>query len=135
MTDSEQILENCRTIAVVGLSPKTDRDSFRVSAYMQSHGYRVIPINPNASEILGEACYASLREAAQYETIDLVNCFRRSEDIAPIAQEAMEIGAKAIWLQKGIVDPVSLAKARQAGMLGVEDLCLMVEHRQRSKRK
>ncbi len=80
-------LAHCRTIAVVGLSPKTHRNSFRVSQYMQARGYRIVPINPNASEILGERVYATLSEAAQHERIDMVNCFRNANDIAPIAQE------------------------------------------------
>jgi predicted CoA-binding protein len=129
MSEVAQILEHCRTIAVVGLSPKVDRDSYRVSAYMQAQGYRIIPINPNAQTILGERCYATLSEAAQHESIDVVNCFRRSEDIPPIAQEAISIGARAIWLQLGIRAPQSLEATHAAGLWSVQDLCLMVEHR------
>ncbi len=89
-----------------------------------------MPINPNASEVLGERCYASLREAAQHERIDMVNCFRNAEDIPPIAQEAMAIGAKALWLQLGIEHADASARAMQAGLTVVQDKCLMVEHAQ-----
>ena len=123
------ILTHCRTIAVVGLSPKPHRASFDVARYMQGHGYRIIPVNPNATEVLGEKAYASLTEAAQHEHIDLVNCFRNSEDIPPIVDEAIAIGAKAIWMQLGIRHPAAAAQAEAAGLLVVQDHCLMVDHR------
>lgn len=135
MTESESIryiLDNCRTVAVVGLSPKPLRDSFRVSQYMQTQGWRVIPINPVAAasgeQILNEPVYASLREAAQHEKIDLVNVFRNSEDVPPIVQEAIAIGAPSIWLQLGIQNSQATAAAKAAGMQVVENKCLMVEH-------
>ena len=103
------ILTHCRTIAVVGLSPKPHRASFDVARYMQGQGYRIIPVNPNATEVLGEKAYASLTEAAQHEHIDLVNCFRNSEDIPPIVAEAIAIGAKAVWMQLGIRHPAAAA--------------------------
>jgi predicted CoA-binding protein len=121
----------CHTIAVVGLSPKPHRDSFRVSQYMQAQGYRIVPINPNATEVLGEKAYASLTEAAAHERIDLVNCFRNSEDIPPIAAEAIAIGAKALWLQIGVVNHDAARQAQDAGLAVVQDRCLMVEHRVR----
>ena len=121
----------CHTIAVVGLSPKPHRDSYRVSQYMQAHGYRIVPINPNATEVLGEKAYASLTEAAAHEHIDLVNCFRNSEDIPPIAAEAMAIGAKGLWLQIGVTHSAAAAQAKAAGLAVVQDRCLMVEHRVR----
>jgi predicted CoA-binding protein len=123
------ILKNCRTIAVVGLSPKPHRASFDVSRYMQGHGYRIIPINPNEIEVLGEKAYASLTAAAQHEKIDLVNCFRNSEDIPPIVDEAIAIGAKAVWMQLGISNPQAAAKAEEAGLLTVQDHCLKIDHR------
>ncbi|MDO9112852.1 MAG: CoA-binding protein [Polaromonas sp.] len=123
------ILTHCRTIAVVGLSPKPHRASFDVARYMQGQGYRIIPVNPNATEVLGEKAYASLTEAAQHEHIDLVNCFRNSEDIAPIVDEAIAIGAKAVWMQLGIRHPAAAAQAEAAGLLVVQDRCLMVDHR------
>jgi predicted CoA-binding protein len=125
-----QSLANCKTIAVVGLSPKAHRDSFRVAKYMQDHGFRIVPINPNAPEVLGEKAYASLTEAARHERIDMVNCFRNSEDIPPIATEAIAIGAKSLWLQIGVVNYDAAKQATDAGLVVVQDLCLMVEHRQ-----
>ena len=125
-----QSLANCKTIAVVGLSPKPHRDSFRVAKYMQEHGFRIVPINPNATEVLGEKAYASLTEAATHERIDMVNCFRNSEDIPPIAAEAIAIGAKSLWLQIGVVNEAAAKQATNAGLVVVQDLCLMVEHRQ-----
>ena len=123
-----QSLANCKTIAVVGLSPKPHRDSFRVAKYMQDHGFRIVPINPNAHEVLGEKAYASLTEAAQHERIDMVNCFRNSEDIPPIAAEAIAIGAKSLWLQLGVVNDDAAQQATNAGLVVVQDLCLMVEY-------
>ena len=125
-----QSLAHCQTIAVVGLSPKPHRDSFRVAQYMQDHGFRIVPINPNAHEVLGEKAYASLTEAAQHARIDMVNCFRNSEDIPPIAAEAIAIGAKSLWLQLGVVHDAAAQQARDAGLIVVQNLCLMVEHRQ-----
>jgi predicted CoA-binding protein len=125
-----QSLAHCKTIAVVGLSPKTHRDSYRVAKYMQDHGFRIVPINPNAHEVLGEKAYASLTEAAQHERIDMVNCFRNSEDIPPIAAEAIAIEAKSLWLQLGVVNDAAAKQAADAGLVVVQNLCLMVEHRQ-----
>ena len=127
-----QSLAGCKTIAVVGLSPKPHRDSFRVAKYMQDHGFRIVPINPNATEVLGEKSYASLIEAAQHERIDMVNCFRNAEDIPPIAAEAIAIGAKSLWLQIGVVNDAAAKQATDAGLVVVQNLCLMVEHRQLS---
>ncbi len=123
------ILNHCRTIAVVGLSPKPHRASFDVSRYMQAAGYRIIPVNPNATEVLGEKAYASLREAAEHESIDLVNCFRNSEDMAPIVDEAIAIGAKAVWMQLGVAHAAAAAKAVAAGLLVVQDHCIKIDHR------
>ncbi|MBI2728020.1 MAG: CoA-binding protein [Polaromonas sp.] len=123
------ILKNYRTIAVVGLSHKPHRASFDVSRYMQGHGYRIIPINPNEIEVLGEKAYATLTAAAQHEKIDLVNCFRNSEDIPPIVDEAIAIGAKAVWMQLGISNPEAAARAEEAGLLTVQDHCLKIDHR------
>jgi predicted CoA-binding protein len=123
-----QSLAHCHTIAVVGLSPKPHRDSFRVAKYMQDNGFRIVPINPNAHEVLGETAYASLTEAAQHARIDMVNCFRNSEDIPPIAAEAIAIGAQSLWLQMGVVNDAAAAQAQAAGLTVVQDKCLMVEH-------
>jgi predicted CoA-binding protein len=131
-TELQSILRHCRTVAVVGLSPKAHRDSYRVAQYMQAQGWRIIPVNPSAAAsempILGEKVHASLTEAAQHEKIDLVNVFRNSEDVPPVAQEAIAIGARALWLQLGILHEAAAAQARAAGMWVVQDLCLKVEH-------
>jgi predicted CoA-binding protein len=124
----DRSLSLCRTIAVVGLSPKPHRDSYRVSQYMQAQGWRIIPVNPLAKDILGERAYASVSEAAQHEQIDMVNCFRNAPDIPPIAEEAIAIGAKALWLQIGIAHAQAAALAMHAGLWVVQDRCLMVEH-------
>ncbi len=129
-TAIQQSLAHCRTIAVVGLSPKPHRHSYRVAKYMQDHGFRIVPINPNASEVLGERSYASLTEAAQHVHIDMVNCFRNAEDIPPIAAEAIAIGAQSLWLQIGVVHDAAAQRATEAGLVVVQDRCLMVEHRQ-----
>ncbi|MFZ4288257.1 CoA-binding protein [Variovorax sp. HJSM1_2] len=125
-----QIFQQTRSIAVVGLSPKPHRDSFSVSASMQRHGFRIVPVNPNATQILGEPAYATLAAAAaaQTQAIDLVNCFRNSADIPPIVDQAIAIGAKAIWLQLGIVHEEAAAKAEAAGLLVVQNRCIMVEY-------
>ena len=123
------IFNNCRTSAVVGLSPKPHRASFDVSRYMQAAGYRIIPVNPNATEVLGEKAYATLKDAAQHEKIDLVNCFRNSEDIPPIVDDAIAIGAKAVWMQLGVSNDAAAAAAEAAGLLVVQDRCLKIDHR------
>ena len=123
------ILQQCRTIAVVGLSRKPHRASFDVARYMQGHGYRIIPVNPHEAQVLGEKAYASLRDAAAHEKIDLVNCFRNSEDIPPIVDEAIAIGARAVWMQLGISHAAAAAKAEEAGLLVVQNHCLKLEHR------
>jgi uncharacterized protein len=127
------ILNNCRTIAVVGLSPHPHRASFDVSRYMQAAGYRIIPVNPNVAaeggEVLGEKAYASLKEAAQHEKIDLVNCFRNSIDIPPVVDEAIAIGAKAVWMQLGISNAEAAAKAESQGLLVVQNQCIKIDHR------
>ena len=127
------ILDNCRTVAVVGLSPKPHRDSFRVAQYMQQHGWRIVPVNPNAREVLGQKAYPSLSEAARFEPIDLVDCFRNSADIPPIVDEAIAIGAKAVWMQLGIAHATAADKARAAGLLVVQDRCLKIDHAARAR--
>lgn len=127
-----QILATCRTVAVVGLSPKPERASFEVARYMQAHGWRIIPVNPVAAAsgatILGEPVYASLQEAAQHASIDLVDVFRNSADVPPVAQEAIAIGARALWLQLGIENAQAAAAAQAAGLWVVQNQCLKVEH-------
>ena len=125
------ILKNHRTVAVVGLSPKPHRDSYEIASYMQRQGWRIIPINPAAqvAEILGEKVYPNLIEGAKHEQIDLVNVFRNSADVPPVADEAIAIGAKALWLQLGIEHAGAVEKARDAGLMVVQNRCLLVEHR------
>ena len=118
---------------MVGLSPKPYRDSYRVSAYMQAQGWRIVPVNPVAAAsgtaILGETVYATLTEACAAQKIDLVNVFRHSEDVPPIVDEAIRLGLAGLWLQLGIRHDAAVAQARAAGMRVVQDRCLMVEHR------
>ena len=123
------ILKNYKTIAVVGLSHKPHRASFDVARYMQGNGYRIIPINPNETQVLGEKAYATLLAAAVHEKIDLVNCFRNSVDIPPIVDEAIAIGAKALWMQLGIANAGAAARAEAAGLLVVQDQCIKIDHR------
>ena len=131
--DLRRILGTCRTLAVVGLSPQWHRPSFFAAKYMQEHGYRIVPVNPSASEILGERCFSSVTAAAEALArdgvkIDLVDCFRKSADIPPIADEAIAIGAKCLWLQIGVIDEASAARARAAGLDVVMDRCVTIEH-------
>ena len=132
-SDILHILKTCKTIAVVGLSPKVHRDSYEVAEYMQSQGYRIMPINPVAAAsnelILGEKVYATLLDAAKVEKIDLVDCFRNSEDIPPIATEAVQIKAQVLWMQLGIDNESAKAEAEAAGLAVVENRCLLIEHR------
>ena len=131
--DFLHILKTCRTIAVVGLSPKAHRDSYEVAEYMQAQGYRIVPINPVAAAsnepILGEKVYATLLDAAKVEKIDLVGCFRNSADIPPIATEAVDIKAQVLWMQLGIDNETAKAEAQAAGLAVVENRCLLIEHR------
>jgi predicted CoA-binding protein len=122
----QEILERSKTIAVVGLSPDEARDSHQVAAYMQRHGYRVIPVNPNVIEVLGERAYASLREVPL--PIDLIDVFRRPEFVPAIVEDAIAVQAPALWLQLGVVHEAAARRARQAGIEVVMDRCLMVEH-------
>ena len=128
--DIRAILRDCRTVAVVGLSPRPERDSHRVARYMQAQGWRIVPVNPNATgqTILGEPVYASLTEAARHARIELVDCFRNSPDIPPIVDEAIAIGAQAVWLQLGVEHAAAAAKARAAGLRVVQNRCLKIDH-------
>lgn len=138
MTDSSSItdlLKSARTIAVVGLSAHQDRPSFEVAKYLQQKGYRIIPINPTyaGTHILGEHCYSTLTLAAQTVSaevgkIDIVDCFRRSEFIGPIVDEAVAVGAGCIWMQLGVVNDDAAAQAKAAGLRVVMDKCIKIEH-------
>ena len=128
ISELRDILATCKTIAVVGLSPQWNRPSFFAAKYMQAHGYRIVPVNPTASEILGERCYASVTEAARHVEIDMVDCFRKTADIDSIADEAIAIGAKCLWQQIGVVNEAAAARARAAGLATVLDRCVKIEH-------
>ena len=121
-----RILAENKVIAVVGLSADWFRPSFFAAKYMQQHGYRIIPVNPKCPEILGEKCYASLK--AIQEKVDIVDCFRNREDILPIAQDAIAIGAKVLWQQLGIANHAADALVRAAGLESVMDRCVKIEH-------
>ncbi len=127
MRDIQGILKESKTIAVVGLSPKPGRDSHEVAKYLQQQGYRIIPVNPAAERILGERSYPDLKSVP--EPVDLVDVFRRPEETPPIARDAVAIGAKALWLQIGIVSDEAAGIARRGGLDVVMDRCSMVEHR------
>lgn len=121
-----RILKENRTIAVVGLSAQWFRPSFFAAKYLQEHGYRVIPVNPAYPEILGEKSYSSLLDVP--EPIDVVDVFRRPQDVAPIAEEAIRIGAKVLWLQIGVIHEGAARRAREAGLEVVMDRCMKIEH-------
>ena len=121
-----ELLEKSRTIAVVGLSSKKFRPSYGVAEYMQKAGYRIIPVNPNESEVLGEKSYARLEDIA--EKIDIVDIFRRSEFVAPLVDSAIRIGASTIWMQEGVIHEDGARQARDAGLAVVMDRCILKEH-------
>ena len=121
-----RILEECRTIAVVGLSSDPSRPSNGVSNYMRRNGYRVIPVNPNETEVFGEKSYPDL--TAVPEKIDLVDVFRRSDEAGKAVDEAIAVGAKAVWLQEGVIDRNAAQRALDAGLLVVMDKCWLKEH-------
>ena len=123
----EKMIRNGKTIAVVGLSNRRSRPSYGVSEYLQSQGYRIIPVNPNESEILGEKSYATLEEIP--EPVDIVDIFRRSEAVPDVVDSAIRIGAKGVWMQEGVVNEDAAAKARAAGLEVVMDHCILKEHR------
>ncbi|HMN82499.1 MAG TPA: CoA-binding protein, partial [Burkholderiaceae bacterium] len=129
MSDIEtlrSILATSRVIAVVGLSADWFRPSYFAAKYMQEHGYRIIPVNPRYPEILGERCHASLADIG--EPVDMVDVFRRTDDVLPIARQAIDIGAKVLWQQLGVVNHEADALARQHGLRSVMDRCVKIEH-------
>jgi predicted CoA-binding protein len=126
MANIPELLKTSRTIAVVGLSSKRMRPSYGVAEYMQRAGYRIIPINPQESEVLGEKAFARIEDVP--EPIDIVDVFRRSEFVPDIVDSAIRIGAKAVWMQEGVVHEAAAEKARQAGLVVVMDRCILKEH-------
>jgi predicted CoA-binding protein len=124
-------LQRAKTIAVVGLSSNLLRPSHGVAAYLQSHGFRILPVNPRIKQCLGEKAYASLLEVP--EKIDIVNIFRRSEFVEEIVDQAIQLKVPAIWMQEGVVHEKAAEKARQSGIFVVMDLCILKEHRARMR--
>ena len=124
-----QILRAAKTIAVVGLSSNPMRASHGVAEYLKNSGYRIIPVNPNETEVLGEKAYARLEDVS--ERVDIVDVFRRAEEVGAVAESAIRIGAKVLWMQLGIENAGAAERARAAGLVVVEDSCLMVEHKRR----
>jgi len=120
------LLRKSRVIAVVGLSCKKFRPSYGVAEYMQREGYRIIPVNPNETEVLGEKAYARLEDVPEH--IDIVDIFRRSEFVPPIVEDAIRVGASAVWMQEGVVHEQAAEKARSAGLAVVMDRCILKEH-------
>jgi len=126
-----ELLQKYQTIAVVGLSSNPMRPSYAVTEYMQAAGYRIIPVNPNETEVLGEKSYARLEDVP--EKIEIVNVFRRAEEVPPVVESAIRVGAKVIWMQLGIENDEAAEKARSAGLVVIEDACILVEHRRRTR--
>lgn len=123
----KELLLNAHTIAVVGLSSNPSRASYGVSQYMQSAGYRIIPVNPNEREVLGEKAYARLEDVPG--KIDVVDVFRRSEFVPAIVESAIHVGARAIWMQEGVADEAAAQRALEAGLFVIMDACILKEHR------
>jgi predicted CoA-binding protein len=124
-----EILKNHKTIAVVGLSSNPLRPSHGVTEYVQDAGYRIIPVNPNETEVLGEKSYARLEDVP--EKIEIVDVFRRAEEVAGVVESAIRVGAKVVWMQLGVENDAAAEKARAAGLVVVEDACILIEHRKR----
>jgi len=125
--DVRAVLGESRTWAVVGCSPDPSRDSHRVARFLQSHGYRVIPVRPGVEEVLGERCYPSLADVPASDGVEVVDVFRRSELAGAHVDEAIAIGARAVWLQLGVIDAAAAARARAAGLRVVMDRCPAIE--------
>ncbi len=126
--DLREILTSCKTVAVVGISAREDRPSFIVASYLKSRGYRMIPVRPNGDLMLGEKVYHSLMEIPKEVKIDVVDIFRRSEDAPPIVEEAIQRGAKVVWMQERVVHQEAGVKAEKAGLKVVMDRCMKKEH-------
>ena len=125
-----RILKECRVLAIVGLSANWHRPSYFAAKYMLEHGYRVIPVNPQYQEVLGQKCYASLRDIPRSVVgqVDQVDVFRKTADVMPVAEDAIAIGARVLWQQLGVRNEAAAAKARAAGLESVMDRCVKIEH-------
>ena len=130
MKDDEinQLLRNWKTVAVVGISPKEERPSYIVASYLKSKGYRIIPVRPDGEEILGEKVYHSLMEIPSDVQVDVVDIFRKSEDVPPVVEEAIQRGAKVVWMQERVIHKEAGGKAERAGLKVVMDRCMKKEH-------
>ncbi len=126
--DIKEILSNSKTVAVVGISPKEDRPSYIVASYLKSKGYQIIPVRPDGEEILGEKVYHSLTEIPKEIKVEIADIFRKSEDVQPIVEEAIQRGAKVVWRQEGIIQKEAGEKAEKAGLKVVMDRCMKKEH-------
>jgi predicted CoA-binding protein len=126
--DIKKILSHSKTVAVVGISPKEDRPSYVVASYLKSKGYQIIPVRPDGEEILGEKVYHSLNEIPKEINVEVVDIFRKSEDVPPIVEGAIRRGAKAVWMQEGIIHEEAGEKAEKAGLKVVMDRCMKKEH-------
>jgi len=126
--DIKKILSNSKTVAVVGISPNEDRPSYIVASYLKSKGYQIIPVRPDGEQILGEKVYHSLTEIPKEINVEVVDIFRKSEDVPPIVDEAIRRGAKAVWMQEGIIHKEAGEKAEKAGLRVVMDRCMKKEH-------
>jgi predicted CoA-binding protein len=124
-----EILKTYKNIAVVGLSSNPARPSYEVTEYMQGAGYKIVPVNPNEREVLGEKSYARLEDVPGQ--VEIVDVFRRAEDVPPVVESAIAVGARVVWMQLGIANGVAAERARAAGLIVVEDSCILVEHRRR----
>ncbi len=123
---ASEILKTSKTIAVVGLSNRRQRPSYGVAQYLQSAGYRIIPVNPAETEILGEKCYARLEDIPEH--VDIVDIFRRSEFVPEIVESAIHIGARGVWMQEGVIHAEAAERARRAGLFVIMNTCLLKEH-------
>lgn len=124
-----ELLRKAKTIAVVGLSDDSSKPSYGVSEYLQSRGYKIVPVNPKLSEVLGERAYTSLADAAKHEKIDIVDVFRRPDAVPAVVDEVLTLGIPALWLQERVIHEEAADKARRAGVLVVMDKCILKEHR------
>ncbi|MBI2831959.1 MAG: CoA-binding protein [Chloroflexi bacterium] len=126
MSEEKEILTSSKVVAVVGISSKPEKPSHIVGKYLKEHGFKVIPVNPNEKEVLGEACYPDLKSVPQ--PVDVVDIFRRSEDVPPIVDQAVGIKAKVVWMQEGVINAAAAERARAAGLKVIMDKCMRKEH-------
>lgn len=124
----KEMLLNVKTIAIVGISPKEDRPSYVVASYLKSKGYRILPVRPDGDTILGEKVYSNLMEIPKEIEVDLVDIFRKSDEVLPIVEEAIQRGVKVVWMQEGVISPEAGMKAERAGLSVVMDRCIKKEH-------